>query len=167
MAEDIVKKMIDIVDTTKRIYKDYPVEDLRIIISKEHNSFYIEVEGREIDSEHFDCYAIESLNSEEEVEQAQQLIKRIRFDNEKIEYDGYWGELYINVRNSPRLTKIRNAVSDLRNGNFYDELHREDEGYTVITKDIKGLKEFQRKHSDVVNIYQSDFGNTLFNVYIS
>ena len=120
-----------------------------------------------MDSEHFDCYAIESLNSEEEVEQAKQLIRRIHFDNERIEYDGYWGELYINIRNSPRLIKIRKAVSDLKNGKFYDELHREDEGYSLITKDIKGLKAFQQKHSDVVSIYQSDFGNTLFNVYIS
>lgn len=167
MKEDIVKKMINIVGTAKNIYRQEPIEDLRIVISEEHNSFYIEVEATQVDSEHFDCYAIESLNSKEEVEQAKQLIRRIHFDNERIEYDGYWGELYISIRNSPRLTKIHQAISDLKNGKFYDELHREDEGYSLITKDIKGLKAFQQKHSDVVSVYQSDFGKTLFNIYIN
>ena len=159
--------MYYIVSSAKSIYENEPIEDLRIIISEEHNKFYIEVEATQVDSEHFDCYGIESLDSEEEVEQARKLIRRIRFENENIEYDGYWGDFYINIKNSPKLIKIRNAVSDLKYGNFYDELHREDNGYTVITKDIKGLKAFQQKHSDVVSIYQSDFGKELFHVYIS
>ena len=167
MAEDIIKKMINIVGIAKSIYKTEPIENLRIVISKEHNSSYIEVEAIQVDSEHFDCYGIESLDSEEEIEQAKQLIRRIRFKNESIEYDGYWGELYINIKNSPKLIKIRKAISDLKYGNFYDELHREDDGYNVITKDKIGLQAFQQKHSDLVNVYQSDFGNTLFNIYIS
>lgn len=164
--KNIVEAMVDIVGEAKDIYKKEPITYLTIFVHLENGINYLCIETRQVDSDFNDQWGSVRLDNKEEVEIARKLLRRVRFGREYVEFDKE-GDLEIYVKDSPRLQKIRNAVDDLKYGKFYDELHREDEGYTVITKDVRGLKEFQKRHSDVVSVYGSDFGRDLFYVYIS
>lgn len=166
---NIIQAMTRLVDSAKSIYKNEPIRYLRIEVENSETSdadgevvIYTEPIDGGYGYDEWDSFWTENA---EETEIAKKLIRRVRFKNENVHYgDGY---LEFTVKHSPKIEAIENAIFDLKNGNFYDELHREDEGYTVITKDVRGLMKFHHKHHNVVRVYQDDDFDTLYNVYIS
>lgn len=166
---NIVQAMTRIVGSAKSIYKNEAIRYLQIKVEESRSSnshsqvvIYTEPIDGGYGYDEWDSFWTENA---EETEIAKKLLQRIRFKNENV----YYGDDYLEftVRHSPRLEAIENAIHDLKYGDFYDELHREDEGYTVITKDVRGLRKFQQKHHKVVSVYKEDDFDTLYNVYIS
>jgi hypothetical protein len=165
----IVEAMAKLVGSAKDIYRTEPIRYLRIEIqeSNSRNShsqvvIYTEAIDGGYGWDEWNSFWTETL---EESEIAKKLLQRIQFKNENVHYTNNY--LEFTVKYSPKIKAIEDAIHDLRKGGFYDELHREDEGYTVITKDVRGLRKFQEKHNKVVSIYKEDDFDTLYNVYIS
>lgn len=158
---NLIQTQINAVRTAKDIYKTEPLTYLEIKISEGNNINYLVVKSMSVDSEYLDTWFCKTITDKET---AIKLIHRVQFKNEHVEYTDKGLEVYI--KNSPRLNRIRKAVHDLRHGNFYDELHKEDIGYTIITNNIKGLKKFQQKYRDIVKIYPDDDCKGLYDVFI-
>lgn len=147
----IVGKMIRIVETARNIYKKEPLSYIRVTASQDHKKWYAEVEAMSIDKEFIDCWDIVSLTPSE-VEPAIKIIKMINFGNERVHYLDNGVEL--DVRSSPRVEKIEESISALKNANFYKELHQEDGCvYSCILKDTKkAKKELKQFLNDYPNV---------------
>lgn len=152
----IVGKMIRIVEVARSIYKDEPLQYIRVSVNQDHGKWYVEVEAMSINKEFLDCWEIVQLKPSE-VEPAIKIIKRINFGNERVDYLDNGVELY--VRSSPRVEKIAESIRALNNANFYKELHQE-EGcvYSCILKDTqkakKELKQFLNAYPHVECHYE-------------
>lgn len=152
----IVTKMINIVDTARSIWKKEPLQYISVTVTQSHNTWYCEVEGMGIDSEFTDCWAIEKL-TQNEVEPAIRIIKRINFGNERVEYLDNGIEFW--VRSSLRVEKIQDSIRALRRADFYSELHQESSCvYSCILKDTQKaqmeLKQFLNTYSNVECHYE-------------
>lgn len=148
---NIVEGLIPVVDTAKTIYNTEPLTYLSVELIEDT----VRVFSLGVDSEHYDEWFPDcSCDNQEEKEIALKLIRRINFPKENVKYNDKGIEL--NVNNS-KIRRCSEAVHDLRNSDFYKELHQEEFSfYSVIVTNLDKFKKYCREYSDVVEAHYDD-----------